>query len=184
MKAPADKGARKRQQRTARLSESPGSGETTLAKIFKKTPTAKSAQASFNKSEYSSVSDRLRKAIEKQRIVPPMVRIVSFSCCAEAKLIRFSCAMQFPSLLVSGLRGARFWSVLFNRIQHSGYVQTYFWERGTERRCGEEKKGGKWYPRRGSNSRLRLRRPALYPLSYRGTHQAKNIMVGLARQPR
>ena len=27
----------------------------------------------------------------------------------------------------------------------------------------------KWYPRRGSNSRLRLRRPALYPLSYRGT---------------
>ena len=30
----------------------------------------------------------------------------------------------------------------------------------------------RWYPRRGSNSRLRLRRPALYPLSYRGTlHQ-------------
>ena len=28
-----------------------------------------------------------------------------------------------------------------------------------------------WYPRRGSNSRLRLRRPALYPLSYRGTVQ-------------
>ena len=29
-----------------------------------------------------------------------------------------------------------------------------------------------WYPRRGSNSRLRLRRPALYPLSYGGWHQA------------
>ena len=29
--------------------------------------------------------------------------------------------------------------------------------------------GGRWYPRRGSNSRLWLRRPALYPLSYRGT---------------
>ena len=41
-----------------------------------------------------------------------------------------------------------------------------------------------WYPRRGSNSRLRLRRPALYPLSYRGTHQAKNITVGLGLQPR
>ena len=34
---------------------------------------------------------------------------------------------------------------------------------------------GLWYPRRGSNSRLRLRRPALYPLSYRGTLPLENI---------
>ena len=30
-----------------------------------------------------------------------------------------------------------------------------------------------WYPRRESNSRLWLRRPALYPLSYRGTLQPR-----------
>ena len=35
----------------------------------------------------------------------------------------------------------------------------------------------RWYPRRGSNSRLRLRRPALYPLSYRGMLCPKNITL-------
>ena len=30
-----------------------------------------------------------------------------------------------------------------------------------------------WYPRRGSNSRPRLRRPVLYPLSYRGTKRLR-----------
>tara|TARA_B100001245_G_scaffold167131_1_gene126465 strand:- start:61 stop:330 length:270 start_codon:yes stop_codon:yes gene_type:complete len=38
-----------------------------------------------------------------------------------------------------------------------------------------------WCPRRGSNSRLRLRRPALYPLSYRGSTRLQNIT--LAREP-
>ena len=33
--------------------------------------------------------------------------------------------------------------------------------------------GFRWYPRRGSNSRLWLRRPALYPLSYRGLYQVR-----------
>ena len=35
----------------------------------------------------------------------------------------------------------------------------------------------RWYPRRGSNSRLRLRRPALYPLRYRGMLCPKNITL-------
>ena len=34
---------------------------------------------------------------------------------------------------------------------------------------GMTMRGFRWYPRRDSNPRTRLRRPALYPLSYGGS---------------
>ena len=96
-KALADNGAKKRQDRTAIRSESPGSGETTRENTFKRIAIANTAQASFSSSEYPNVPALLRNAMENPSTIPLMVSIVSFDCCAYAKFIRFSWFMPLPS---------------------------------------------------------------------------------------
>ena len=138
-KAPADRGARNRQHSIANRSESPGSGETTLAKTFKRMPIANTIQACCNNSEYSSESARLRNAMENPNTIPLIIRIVSFSCWAAAKLTRCSCTKPISSRISSALiKRTR-----FNRTQGSAYVQTYFDAYSNSRPGG-----------RGGNSRM------------------------------
>ena len=94
---PADRCARNRQQRTAILSPPLGSGETTLAKTFKRMQVPNRIQASFNKIVDSKPPALLRNAMENPSPIPLMVSIESFSCYAEAKFTLFSCCMPAPS---------------------------------------------------------------------------------------
>ncbi len=121
-KASADRGAKNRQHNMANRSESPGSGETTLAKTFKRTPVAKTAQVCCSRSEYSIDSARLRNTMESPKTIPLIIRIVSFSCWAAAKLTRFSCTNPFSFRISDALIDRD----QINRTQRFGYVQTYF----------------------------------------------------------
>jgi len=116
-KAPAERGARNRQHSMANRSESPGSGETTLAKTFNRMPIAKTPQACCSSSEYSIAPARLRNAMENPKTIPLIIRIVSFSCWAAAKFTRCSCTKPISS---------RIFDALINRTQRFGYVQTNF----------------------------------------------------------
>ena len=120
-KASADRGGKNRQHNMANRPESPASNETTLAKTFKRTQIAKTAQACCSRSEYSIDSARLRNAMGNPKTIPLIIRIVSFSCWAAAKLTRFSCTNPMSSRISDALIDR----TQFNRTQRSGYVQTY-----------------------------------------------------------